>query len=183
MGQLEKMVSYLVGHFDNRRQYEKMQADGRVDYPFAQHVNSICNEKISGLPDQFDGYFVLEESEYTIQDRTNRSSHLFLFTEENEGVKLTSYELADKALRFEDFQPIAYQDLKLSGKFTPAYYVEKDGVFEGGSVSHFSPVLTFSLFERFSDQVLEVSEIMEVNGKRTFGYDEPILYERTKQDD
>lgn len=42
----------------------------------------------------------------------------------------------------------------------------------------FSPVLKFTLFERFSKECLEVSESMEVNGKKTFGYDEPILYMR-----
>lgn len=42
----------------------------------------------------------------------------------------------------------------------------------------FSPVLKFTLFERFSNEGLEVSESMEVNGKRTFGYDVPILYHR-----
>ena len=51
-------------------------------------------------------------------------------------------------------------------------------MWEGGSVSMFSPVLKFTLFERFSSQCLEVSESMEVNGKKTFGYDEPILYKR-----
>ena len=30
----------------------------------------------------------------------------------------------------------------------------------------------------FSSEQLEVSESMEVNGKRTFGYDVPILYRR-----
>jgi len=34
------------------------------------------------------------------------------------------------------------------------------------------------LFERFSEEYLEVSETMEVRGKRTFGYDEPIIYKR-----
>ena len=29
-----------------------------------------------------------------------------------------------------------------------------------------------------SDSCLEVSESMEVNGKKTFGYDEPIIYKR-----
>ena len=29
-----------------------------------------------------------------------------------------------------------------------------------------------------SDSHLEVSESMEVNGKRTFGYDDPIIYKR-----
>ena len=38
----------------------------------------------------------------------------------------------------------------------------------------------FKLFERFSDELLEVSEVMEMNGKRTFGYDQPILYRRAQ---
>ena len=53
-----------------------------------------------------------------------------------------------------------------------------DDEWEGGSTSMFSPVLKFTLFERFSKECLEVSESMEVNGKKTFGYDEPILYKR-----
>ncbi len=75
-------------------------------------------------------------------------------------------------------QPVAYADLKVSAKFTPAVYRCKDGVWEGGSVSMFTPVLKFTLFERFSAEKLEVSESMEMNGKRTFGFDEPIVYKR-----
>ena len=44
----------------------------------------------------------------------------------------------------------------------------------------FTPALKFTLFERFSSEGLEVSETMEMNGKRTFGYDVPILYRRTE---
>ena len=39
-------------------------------------------------------------------------------------------------------------------------------------------VMKFKLWERFSETGLEVAESMEVNGKRTFGYDVPILYKR-----
>ena len=42
----------------------------------------------------------------------------------------------------------------------------------------FSPVLKFTLLERFSKECLEVTETMEVNGRKTFGYDEPIIYKR-----
>lgn len=38
--------------------------------------------------------------------------------------------------------------------------------------------MTFKLWKKFSDSCLEVSESMEVNGKRTFGYDVPIIYKR-----
>ena len=68
---------------------------------------------------------------------------------------------------------VEYSDLKRSEKFTPALYQEKDGVWEGGSVSQFTPVMTFRLWERFSETCLEVSESMEVNGKKTFGYEVP----------
>ena len=51
-------------------------------------------------------------------------------------------------------------------------------MWEGGSTSMFTPALKFTLFERFSPEALEVSEQMEMNGRRTFGYDEPILYKR-----
>lgn len=71
-------------------------------------------------------------------------------------------------------------DLKRSEKFTPALYQEKDGVWEGGSVSQFTPVMTFRLWERFSETCLEVSESMEVNGKKTFGYDVPVIYKRER---
>ena len=73
-----------------------------------------------------------------------------------------------------------YSDLKRSEKFTPALYQEKDGVWEGGSVSQFTPVMTFRLWERFSETCLEVSESMEVNGKKTFGYDVPVIYKRER---
>ena len=71
-----------------------------------------------------------------------------------------------------------YSELKKSEKFTPALYLENDGVWEGGSTSQFTPVMKFKLWERFSETGLEVAESMEVNGKRTFGYDVPILYKR-----
>ena len=40
------------------------------------------------------------------------------------------------------------------------------------------PLVVFRLWEKFSDTCLEVSESMEVHGKRTFGYDVPIRYKR-----
>ena len=101
---------------------------------------------------------------------------------EGEAVKLTSYEMPEgydkDSFTYQQLKPVAFDALKPSAKFTPALYHERDGVWEGGSESMFSPVLKFTLFERFSSEQLEVSESMEVNGKRTFGYDVPILYRR-----
>ena len=79
---------------------------------------------------------------------------------------------------YDSMKNVDYSKLKKSEKFTPALYHENGGVWEGGSTSRFSPVMTFKLWEKFSNSCLEVSESMEVNGKRTFGYDAPIIYKR-----
>ena len=180
MSKLDDFTKLLVGNFDNSEQYDKLKDTG---FPFARHVNTVCNNKIKNLRDNFKGIFVLEESYYTVNERTNSSSHLFLFTEEEEGIKLTSYEIPKEYGRnvtYNDIDELDYSNLKASEKFTPAIYKLNNGVWEGGSESMFTPVLKFKLFERFSSEMLEVSEIMEMDGKRTFGYDEPIIYKRIK---
>lgn len=179
MNTLQEFMALLVGRFNNAAQYEQKKGE---NFPYAEHVNTPCNDKITGLPADFAGVFLVEESYYTVNGSTHGSPHLFLFTQEGEAVKLTSYDLpagCDKEhFTYDSMEPVAYDALRPSAKFTPALYTRQDGVWQGGSTSMFSPVLKFTLWERFSPAGLEVSEQMEVNGKRTFGYDEPIRYTR-----
>ena len=182
MSALNDFMELLSGHFDNSEQFEEMKKEGKA-FPFARHINTICNDRIDDMPKDFKGIFMLEESYYTTGDRTHSSPHLFLFTEEEDGsIKLSSYETPEgytnESLCYEKLGRLSFKSLRPSEKFTPAIYRLKDGCWEGGSVSMFSPVLRFTLFERFSKDRLEVSETMEVNGKRTFGYDDPIIYKR-----
>lgn len=182
MGKLNEFIGILSGEFDNSEQFGELRKRGVENFPFAKHINTVCNNKIADLPEDFEGIFLVEESYYTLGEQTHASAHLFLFTEDQEGIKLVSYEIPE-GYNKSDFTYgklgfVEYSELKVSEKFTPAVYSLKNGVWEGGSVSMFSPVLKFTLFERFSDEMLEVSETMEVNGKRTFGYDDPIIYKR-----
>lgn len=181
MEKLSEFMKILTGKFNNAEQFEEMKSQNK-EFPYAEHINTICNDKIAHLPADFKGIFMVEESYYTANGKTHASPHLFLFTEEETGIKLTSYDIPngyDKStFTYKMLDRIDFSDLKVSKKFTPALYVETDGVWEGGSVSMFSPVLRFTLFERFSAERLEVSESMEVNGKKTFGYDEAIIYKR-----
>lgn len=140
----EEFVKLMTGHFDNKEQFTEMKAAGKI-FPYAQHVNTVCNDKINNIPEDFHGIFIVEDK------------NTFLY---------------------DPMKNVDYSKLKKSEKFTPALYHENGGVWEGGSTSRFSPVMTFKLWERFSDSCLEVSESMEVNGKRTFGYDAPIIYKR-----
>ena len=182
MSVLNEFMELLSGHFDNSKQFEKMKKEGKV-FPLARHINTVCNDRIDNIPAGFNGIFMLEESYYTTDGRTHASPHLFLFTEGEDGsVKLSSYDMPkgydNDSFTFERLGRLDFKSLQPSVKFTPAVYRFKDGCWEGGSVSMFSPVLKFTLFERFSRDRLEVSETMEVNGKRTFGYDDPIIYKR-----
>lgn len=178
---LDNFVGMMTGHFDNREQFDEMQKAGKV-YPYAEHVNTVCNDKIKNLPEGFNGKFVVEESYYEINSKRHASPHLFLITESEDGIILSSYEIPEgedkTTFSYGAMKNVDYNDLKKSEKFTSALYREKDGIWEGGSTSQFSPVMIFKLWERFSDSCLEVSESIEVNGKRTFGYDDPIIYKR-----
>ncbi|MFH5826070.1 hypothetical protein ACHM2J_05790 [Clostridium perfringens] len=182
MNKLDNFIKLLVGNFDNSEQLEKLKVQEVEGFPFAKHINNICNDKIKGLPNNFEGVFLLEESYYTSNGKTTCSPHLFLFTEDGENIKLTSYEIpkgySKSNFTYDDLEDINFVELNISEKFTPAIYKNIEGIWEGGSVSMFTPILKFTLFERFSEEKLEVSEIIEVNGKRTFGYDEPIIYKR-----
>ena len=182
MSKLSEFTGLLAGRFNNAEQFAAKQKSGQP-FPYAEHLNTVCNDKILHLPPDFAGVFMVEESYYTTDGKTP-AHHLFLFTEEEAGIRLTSYEVpvgyGKDSFTYANLRPVEYADLKPSAKFTPALYTEKDGVWEGGSVSHFSPVLTFTLFERFSKECLEVTETMEMNGRPTFGYGEPILYRRAE---
>ncbi len=140
----EEFIKLMTGHFDNKEQFTEMKAAGKI-FPYAQHVNTVCNDKINNIPEDFHGIFIVEDK---------------------------------NTFSYDSMKNVDYSKLKKSEKFTPALYHENGGVWEGGSTSRFSPVMTFKLWEKFSDSCLEVSESMEANGKRTFGYDAPIIYKR-----
>ena len=153
---IEKFVKLMTGHFDNKEQFTAMKEAGKI-YPYAQHVNTVCNDKVKNIPEDFAGIFIVEESYYETDGRQHASPHLFLITESGDGILLSSYELPageDKnTFSYASMKTVDYNELKRSEKFTP-------------------------LWERFSETCLEVSESMEVNGRRTFGYDAPIIYKR-----
>lgn len=181
--ELQAFVSLLTGTFDNRRQLAELERRGVAGYPAARHVSTDVTGRITGLPADFSGVFVLEESDYTVNGHTSLMPHLFLFTEEPDGrMKLTSYDMpkgyTKETFRAASLEALACGDLCPSAKFTPALYEKRDGAWVGGSVSMFTPALKFTLWERFAEEVLEVSEAMELNGKRTFGYDRPLEYRR-----
>ena len=63
MMKLDNFIGMMTGRFDNKEQFNMMQATGKI-YPYAKHVNTVCNDKINNIPQDFNGKFVVEESYY-----------------------------------------------------------------------------------------------------------------------
>ena len=57
-------------------------------------------------------------------------------------------------------------------------YKENNGVYEVESISNFSSETEFTLKERIEDGKMYVSEVFRKNGKITFGFVDPIIYEK-----
>ena len=99
---LDEFTEMMTGHFDNKEQFDKMQAEGKI-YPYAEHVNTICNDKNKNLPEDFNGWFVVEESYYETNGKRHASPHLFLITETAQGILLSSYEIPEGEDKNEQF--------------------------------------------------------------------------------
>ncbi len=73
---------------------------------------------------------MVEESYFTANGATHAAPHLFLFTEQDGGVLLTSYDMPagyDKdSFTYANLKPVAYADLKPSAKSTRPCTPEKD---------------------------------------------------------
>lgn len=74
---LDNFIGMMTGHFDNKEQFNMMQTAGKI-YPYAKHVNTVCNDKINNIPQDFNGKFVVEESYYETNGKRHASPHLSL---------------------------------------------------------------------------------------------------------
>ena len=130
MTKIEEFVKLITGRFDNKEQFDAMKKAGKT-YPYAQHVNTVCNDKIKNLPADFKGMFIVEESYYENEGKRHASPHLFLITEKEDRILLSSYEIPNgedkNTFSYEFMKEVEYIELKKSKKFTPALYYERNG--------------------------------------------------------
>lgn len=94
-----------------------MQTTGKI-YPYAKHVNTVCNDKINNIPQDFNGKFVVEESYYETNGNCHASPHLFLITENEDGILLSSYEIPEgedkNTFSYDSMKNVDYSELKKS---------------------------------------------------------------------
>lgn len=60
MMKIKNFVDLMTGEFDNKEQFIEMKEAGK-SFPYAQHINTVCNDKIKNIPEDFNGIFVVEE--------------------------------------------------------------------------------------------------------------------------
>ena len=125
MMKLDNFINMMTGHFNNKEQFDKMKKEGKI-YPYAEHINTICNDKIKNIPKDFNGKFVVEESYYETNGKRHASPHIFLIMETDDGIVLSSYEIPageDKnTFSYNSMKNVDYAELKKSEKFTPALF-------------------------------------------------------------
>lgn len=183
MNTAEQVKNCIVGEFDNTEQYNSLPESEKATFPFAKHKSHCLNDFIEGIPADFVGFYVLEESYYHIGGNDRFKTDLFLITENEAGqAQLSSVTLPKEntAKKFEDLSKMNYSELAVNPKFNTIVYTEKDGVFTGYSESMFTDTMKFILSQQLSSDALVVQESMYMGDKRTFGFDEPIIYKRIK---
>ena len=95
MTKIEEFVKLITGRFDNKEQFD--------------------------LPADFKGMFIVEESYYENEGKRHASPHLFLITEKEDRILLSSYEIPNgedkNTFSYEFMKEVEYIELKKSKKF------------------------------------------------------------------
>ncbi len=185
---LDIFKTYITGDFDNSAQVTAEIKKGKQVHPLAIHVNRVADKKITNLPAGLNGFFIIEESYYLYEGKAVEvKPYLFLFRQGSRAneVLLTVYQLpADikkEAFRNDnDTLVMDYNSLQPSPTFKGAVYVwnAADKTFSTHSPNELSGGMTFTLTEKFTNDTLEVMELLEKSGQRLTPYDTPIVYKR-----
>lgn len=181
MNTAEQVKDFIVGEFDNAQQYNNLPESEKETFPLAKHCSHCLNDVIEGIPADFAGFFVLEESYYHIGGKDRFKTDLFLITENEQGqaqLSAVSLPKENTAKKFEELSKMDFAELEVNPKFNTIVYMEKDGVFTGYSESMFTDTMKFILSQQLSADTLVVQESMYMGDKRTFGFDEAIIYKR-----
>ena len=72
---IENFVRLMTGHFDNKEQFTEMKKAGKM-FPYAQHVNTVCNDKIKNMPEDFTGIFIVEDERVIIRTKLEKPSKI-----------------------------------------------------------------------------------------------------------
>jgi hypothetical protein len=180
--------TYIQGDLDNKEQIEAEIKAGKQIHPYAKHVNRLFDGKIKNLPNNYNGFYILEESYYTYPDKpTEIKPYLFWFEKTESGqVRLHSLQIPKewdkKDVRNDNPNfMLEYKDLQESPTFKPAIYTRTDNGFYIKAPIDLPNGMKFTLEETISKDYFEVMESLEKDGKLLTPYTTPIMYKRIKR--
>ena len=179
-----EIIRMLSGIFTNEEQIRKEDMEGKRVHPPAEHIITPCGHMISNIPEGLRNGFVIEESYFDLGDRVIDKHYLFLYEEAGaRTVRLTSFNLPEniefgKFIGSNDSLRMDFRDLKVSPRFEPLLLNKNNGEYFGENVSSFGPGKIFRFSLRVSEEGFEVKELLEADGKKSAGYDTPVVYKR-----
>jgi hypothetical protein len=185
MSDFDLFKTYIQGDLDNKEQVEAEVKAGKQIHPYAKHVNRLFDGKIKNLPQNHNGFYILEESYYTYPNKpTDIKPYLFWFEKTDEGnVKLHSLQIptgwGKKDIRNDNPNFVVdFADLKESPTFTPATYTRTEKGFYIKAPVNLPNGMKFTLEETIGKESFEVMESLEKEGKLLTPYSTPIIYKR-----
>lgn len=181
---LEHFIDILSGEFHNKEQVKaEIEAGNRI-HPNAKHIIKVCNDKIRNLPENFQGYFVIEESYFDLSTHQVEKHYLFLYEAISDSqVQLTSFNIP-KEIISDTFSAqneeliFDYAGLEVSPRFVPLVLDFKNGVYFGENESVFSEGHLFKFSLEVREDAFLVKEVLENKGKVIAGYYDPIIYKK-----
>lgn len=175
----------LIGTFDNQEQVDMEIAKGEQLHPLAKHITDLLDPKISNIPKDFNGIFILEESYYHHVDESYQIKPLFfkitpsgpldIFLESIQAPDtFTPEEMvnSNEALKFD------YNELHAKELFGKALYENQGDHFLVDHHCDFGEGLHFQLTEKLMFHELQVMEKLSSNGTCITDYNTPIIYKR-----
>ncbi len=185
LSDFELYKNYIQGDLDNIEQVNTEIKSGKQIHPYAKHVNRLLDSKIKNLPQNYNGFYILEESYYTYPNKPmEEKPYLFWFEKTNKGqIRLHSLQIPkniDKKNLKNDNKKLSlnYTDLVDSPTFKPAIYTKKSNGFYIKAPIDLPNGMKFTLEETIGKESFEVMELLEKGGKSVTPYSTPIIYKR-----
>jgi hypothetical protein len=183
----EVYKTYIQGDLDNSKQVAEQVKAGKQIHPYAKHVNRLLDSKIKNLPDNYKGFYILEESYYKYPDKdTIAKPYIFWFEPSPIGeVILHSIQIPERYNKkdIKNSNPnlsFDYNELRDSPSFKPATYTRTKNGFYIKAPNELPNGMRFTLEETIGKKTFEVMELLEKDGKSLTPYNTPLIYKRIK---
>lgn len=176
---LKQFIDDIIGVFNN---YDQINELSKHDIQFvdAELCNTIVNDKITSLPKNFKGYWVLESTYYDLAGKKIQEHLLFLYDEQDGMITKKLYKGAhdqDLSLLIDE-STIDYRDLVIDHKIQTLKYQFKNNEFRLHEKHIPINCFNMSIKEYVSDYAIISDKQLFNDTEAILGFDYPIIYKK-----